>query len=171
MSEKAPCNRSLCHSSCKMLKSQGVGKRQLLIYLTKESLFLYVCVWCLGALAESSGNASLHVRSQRPSGERESGGPCWANISRFQASEWLQKRSLVSVSGIQGRNSLLNFLGYCPLTLLVVHQIQDDPSENIFSLLSSYPSAQLIQRKGLKVPQCNQGQRLQWNSGIILKCR
>lgn len=100
MSEKAPCNGSLCHSSCKMLKSQGVGKRQLLIYLTKESLFLYVCVWCLGALAESSGNASLLVRSQRPSGERESGGPCWANISRFQASEWLQKRSLVSVSGI-----------------------------------------------------------------------
>lgn len=50
---------------------------------------------------------------------------------------------------------LLNFLAYHPLTLLVVHQMQDDPNENIFSLLGSYPSAQLIYRKGLEVPQSN----------------
>lgn len=53
------------------------------------------------------------------------------------------------------KHILLNFLCYHPLTLLVVHQMQDDPSENVFSLLSSYLSAQLIYRQGSEVPQSN----------------
>ena len=106
MSEKAPCNRSLCHSSCKILKSQGVGKRQLLIYLTKESLFVCVCVcvcvWCLGTLAESSRNARL-VYSLGARGPWERGSQVVPAGQIFPGSkplEWLQKRSLVSVSGI-----------------------------------------------------------------------